>query len=347
MADTAAAQAPAPALEAPAAPPVDRGPGRAERRAAAIAKMQLNGKAAATAPQAAPVEKPAEAKPLETPKQAEPEKPDAATERGLKQIEQARKKFLDEQAAHKAELEVQRAEVARLRKEAEGKVTSKEELRKLSPTELLEALEHFGEDDFDILSRSAYARTKAGKTDPRAQAAAQEAARTQGSRSKEAQLEAHIKTLEEKIEKLGGEFTRRDQASFAERWVGEAVKAIPVDKPTFLSKLYANEPDTARRELLAIGAELEKANDGEAPTQAEVIEEFEKRERARLKSRGIDADALLAPPKPAPAEPKTATRTLNPSMANVTRPETAPKTREERRALAIANLRAASRASTD
>lgn len=341
MADTAAAPQ---VTETTAAPHItaatDRGPSRAEKRIAAIAKVKAS-EAVAAADASKPVEAAqADAKPVE----AAPEKLDPATDRGLRAIEQARKKFLDEQNAAKAELEVQRAEVARLRKEAEGRVASRADLKKLNPTELLEALEHFGEDDFDILSRASYARTRAGKADPRAQAAAQEASRAQGSRSEVAALQSTIKTLEEKIEKLGGEFTRRDQASFAERWVGEAVKAIPADKPTFLSKLHANDPDGARRELLSIGAELEKANDGEPPTQAEVIEEFEKRKRASLKSLGLDPEALLAPPKPAaPAAPKPATRTLDVAATSVTRPDDAPKTREERRAYAMARLRAQTR----
>lgn len=357
MADAAAVQqasATEVAPSAPTAPVVDRGAARAERRANAIAKLQASNASAPAAPEspAKPATEPAAtapAKPAEPP----PEKPDPATDRGLRTVEQARKKFLDEQNAAKAELEVQRAEIARLRKEAEGRVASRDELKKLKPTELLEVLEHFTEDDHDILSRAAYARTKAGKTDPRAQAAAQEAARSQTGRAAAAEVaslkEQHAREIEELRAELRGEFTKRDQASFAERWVGEAVKAIPTDKPTFLSKLHTNDPKAAQRELLMIGAELEKANDGEPPTQAEVIAEFENRKRASLKALGLDPDALLSPPKPAEKTPaaKPAARTLDVAAANVTRPANAPKTREERRANAIANLHARQRATAD
>ena len=274
------------------------------------------------------------------------EKPDPATDRGLRAIEQARKKFLDEQTSSKAELEVQRAEIAQLRKAAEGKVTSLEAVKKLSAIELLDARDDLTDDDYDIISRASYARTKAGKADPRAQEAAQEASRRQSARGTTSELADLRETVKQLEAKLTGEFTRRDQASFAERWVGDAVKAIPTDKPTFLSKLYANEPDTAKRELMHIGAELEKANDGEAPTQAEVIEEYEKRKHAMLKSMGIDGAALLAPPAPAPAT-KAGGRTLDPGAANLTRAENAPKTREEKRATAIANLRTRQRATAD
>lgn len=361
-ADAAVAQAQPTTLDSatPAPPPAPvngRETARAVRRATAMARLKndaasadqvLPAGAAAAPPK--PAAAPSGAQPEAPPaKPAEVEKHDPATERGLRAVEQARKKFLDEQRAEKAELEVQRAEVARIRKEAEGRVTSREDLKKLRPTELLDALDHFNEDDFDIISRASYARTKAGKTDPRAQQAAQEASRAQSSRVAAGEL-AELRETVKKLEgELRGEFTRRDQASFAERWVGDAIKAIPADKPSFLAKLHANEPEAARRELLAIGAELEKAADGEPPTQAEVIAEFEKRKRASLKAMGLDADALLAPPKPAPPakQPAAAARTLDVSASNLTRPENAPKTRDEKRAVAIENLRARQRATAD
>lgn len=305
---------------------------------------------ATAAEQAArPAPEAAKPDPAIAPKPAEPEKPDPATERGLRSVEQARKKFFDEQAASKAELEVQRAEVARLRKEAEGRLASRDDLKKLKPIELLDALDHYTEDDLDILSRATYARTKAGKTDPRAQAAAQDASRAQGSRATADKLAEMQAKHDAEIAELRGEFTKRDQRSYAERWLGEAVKAIPADAPTFLAKLHANDPDTAQRELLSIGIELEKANDGDPPTHAEVIAEFEKRKRASLRSMGLDPDALLAPAKvaPAPAPKPAGARTLDVTAANVTRPENAPKTRDERRAVAMANLRSRQRATAD
>lgn len=347
--------APVPAPAPPAAAVVQRGPGRAERRAGAIARLQATG-AAATAAAGTPAEapKPSSAPAAEAPKPAPAEppkpaddKPDPATERGLRTIEQAKKKWQDEKAQADADYEVRVAKLAQREKEIEGRVTSRDDLKKLSPAELLDKLDHLSEDDHEALARAAYARTKAGKADPAAQAAARDAMRSSGSRTELAELRAKLDAANEEIKKLGGEFSRRDAASFAERWVGEAVKAIPSDKPTFLSKLHANEPDTARRELLAIGVELEKANDGEQPTHAEVIEEFEKRQRARIKAMGLDPDAMLAPPKPAPAPAAKPARTLDPAAPNVTRAENAPKTRDERREIAFANLRASRRTAAD
>ncbi len=360
MADAAAAQAPAidaPAAPAPAAGVGDRAAVRANRRAAAIARLQgghgagptLQDAAAETAQVAAPViAKPAEvappapAAPAPAPKLAEvaPEKPDPATERGLRTIEQARKKFLDEQTAWKVERDAQLAEIARLRKEAEGKVAV-DDVKKMRPLDLIERLEHYTEDDWEALGRGAFPRTKAGKADPaRAAQAASEAQLRERGRAAAAEVAELRETVKKLESELRGEFTRRDQVSYAERWISDAVKAIPADKPSFLSKLHANEPETAKRELLLIGAELEKANDGEAPTHAEVIAEFEKRKRAALKAMGLDADALLAPPAPAAAKPAAQTRTLAPGAANMTRAVNAPKTREEKRAIAVANLRA-------
>lgn len=355
MADAAAAgaQPNAPADAAAAAPAAgSRGAARDARRTTAITRLSaaVAQAAAAEPPKAETAATPAP-KP-EAQKPSEAEKPDPATERGLRAVEQAKRKFLDEQNAAKAELDVQRAEVARLRKEAEGKVSSRQDLKGLKPTDLLDALDHYGEDELDILSRAAYARTKAGKTDPRAQAAAQEASRAQGSKAAQAEVAELRETIKQLEEKLTGEFRQRDAAAFQRHWVDEAVKAIPADKPTFLSKLHANEPDAAKRELLTIGAELEKANDNNPPTQAEVIEEFEARKRASLKAMGLDPDALLAPPKA--ADPVTTTaatakpRTLDVTTApNITRPANAPKTREERRDRALANLADRQRATAD
>lgn len=341
MADTATAQVEQPAApQTPAAAPTND---RAARRASAIANLQATRATAAVAP-AAEAPKPAAAAPTAPAKPAEAasEKLDPAAERGLRAVEQAKKKHLDEVNSAKAELEVQRAEIAKLRKDAEGRLASREELKKLKPTELLDSLDHYGEDELDILSRAAYARTKAGKADPRAQQAAQEASRAQGGKAAQAEVAELRETVRQLEAKLTGEFTRRDQRAYAEHWVGEAAKAVPADKPTFLARQLAAEPESARRELLVIGAELEKANDGEPPTHAEVIAEFETRKRAQLKSLGLDPDALLAPPKPAaPVAPaKPATRTLDPGAAGVTRAENAPKSRDERREAAIAKLKA-------
>jgi hypothetical protein len=346
-------QTPPPAA-AIAARDASRNAARADRRAAAMTKIRASN--------AAPAEAAAVAAPTEAPKAAElktepaklaaakppepTEAPDPATERGLRAVEQARKKWLDEQAAHKSELEVQRAEVARLRKEAEGKVTSLDELKRLKPLELLSRLDHLTDDDFDAISRAAYARTKAGKVDPRAQAAAQEAERYQANRGHADELASVKAELTALKEEFKGEFTRRDQASFAERWVGDAIKAVPGDKPTLLSKLMAKSPENAKRELLLLGAELEKANDGEPPTHAEVVAEFEKRRRASLEEYGVDVEAMLAPPAPAKPEPAKA-RTLEVAATTLTRAENAPKTRAELRAHAIANLRTRQRATAD
>ncbi|HEX4355659.1 MAG TPA: hypothetical protein VHZ95_22185 [Polyangiales bacterium] len=299
---------------------------------------------AAKTPEPAAPAKLADAKP-ETHVAPEPTdaKHDPATDRGLRAVEQARKKFLDEQNAWKAEQEVQRAETARLRAEAQGKVSSVEELKKLKASEILDRLA-LDDDGYDAMSRHAYARTKQGKADPRAAAAVADAERSQASRGQAetiAELQAKIDKLEQGYQ---GEFKRRDQQTFAEHWVGEAVKSVPTDKPTLIGKLMAKSPDAGRAQLLAIGAELERANDGEQPTHSEVIAEFEKRRRAALEEQGVDVDALLAPAK-APTAP--APRTLDVTATKITRNENAPQTREERRAVAQANLRARQRQTAD
>lgn len=312
---------------------------------ASVAAAEVAGRAQADAKAAAAPAKPAAAPDAKIETKAEPAKvetSDPATERGLRAVEQAKKKWQDEQASAKAELEVQRAEIARLRKDAEGKVGSIEELKKLRAIEILDRLD-LSEDDYDEVARASYARTKAGKVDPRAQSAAQEAARSSKTRAEASSVSEMKAEIEALRAELRGEFNRRDMAQHAERWVGEGLKAVPSDKPSWFAKLIATEPETARLELRSIGAELEKANDGETPTHAEVIAEFETRKRAQLKALGLDPDALLAP---APAA-KPAPRTLDPAARTITRPENAPTTRDEKRANAIANLRARQRTTAD
>lgn len=271
--------------------------------------------------------------PAATTEAAADDAPDAKTAKGLAAIEKQAKKFRDEQSRAKAELDVERAEIARLRAEATGKVSSIDELKKLKPLELLEKLGIESEDDYDVLARAAYARTKKGKEDPRLKQQAEQTAETRDFKSKIAALEA-------KIEELGGEFSKRDaQAqtqSFVTKWQDDAIKAIPAE-PTLIGRLATKAPEKARDVLLTIGKYLEKQS-GETPTHAECIEEYEKYRRAELEETGVDVDALLRPateaaPKRAPG------KTLDITTPGGTRPLNSNPSRAEKLAAVTAGLR--------
>ncbi len=299
-----------------------------------------------TPPEAAPVEtKPEAAEPEKLNDEPTVEKPaeklaDAPTEddpktaRGLAAIEKREKRFREEQARIKADLELERAELARIKSELTGKATSYEDFKKLKPLDLIDKL-GLDDDGLVALSRGAYARTKAGSADPRAAAAVAEV--TEKRATKES-----IESIREEIRKeFRDELAKRDAAeqtkSFANKWQDDAVKAIPGDKPTLIARLHEKAPEKARAILLSIGQHLERENDNETPTHAEVIEAYEKHRRAELEEQGIDVDALLAPKKTAP--PAAPTKTLDVTTSGGTRPITSANTKAEKIALVTAGLK--------
>lgn len=311
--------------------------------AAIVEKSRAEDAAATAAPAATEAPKPAEPK-IEA-KSVESEKDDPATERALRKIEEAKKKLLDDQKAYKLELEVERAEALRLRKEAEGKLGSVDELKKLKPKDLIAHLSHLSDEDFDALSRLSYARTKAGQADPRAAAAAADAERSIASRTSDDRIAKLEKQLEDERKAWQDEFRRRDMMDYANKWIDEAVKSAPKDKPSLFGKALESDPKVAREEMIAIAREMEKANDGEQPTHAELFAEFEKRKRAMLKSYGINVDEYLAPPKAAPAKKSTTLDAGAP--VQMTQKGEAKMTRQEMRANAMAKVRAAAKQTAD
>lgn len=284
-------------------------------------------------------EKPAEPKPDDAP-------PDAQTKKALDAIDKQAKKFREEQAAAKRafdqEVAEQRAELARMKQEMQSKFGAMEELEKLAardPIGLIRKMRpNMSEDDWEVVGRGAFPFTKAGKADPRA---AELAARAQ----KATAVDSEISDLRAELTKVRDELAARDKQaelrSYVERWSGDAVKAIPSDRKTLIGNLHAKAPEKAKQALLALGAELERANDGETPDYADVIAEFEKRERAELEARGVDVDALLKPaaakPPAPPAKPPT---TIDPTLPRGgTRPVNAHPTREQKIAAVTAGLK--------
>lgn len=339
---------------------------RQSRRAGAVAKLQA---AHAEAPPTEAAVEPSKAVIAETVKPIDPAKPaavtvadtikpaetsaaeDEATKRGLAQIEHARKRFLDEQNAWKAQQAVHEAEVARLRQEAQGKVSSIDELKKLDIPTLLDKLA-LDDTRHAQLSRESYFRTAEGQKNP----AAKQAVDDVRQRTSVATMEERYSTLEKSNAELKAELeaTRKliFQREYANEWVDGAVKELPADKPTLFAKLLAKNPKGARATLLSLAGELEKTGGDAAPTSAEVLAEYEKRQRAFLEAQGFDVDTLLAvkpavPTVSAAPAAKPATRTLNVNATQITRSDALPKTREERRNDALAKLRMRQRQTAD
>lgn len=363
MADVPVGALPSPtAANAPAAPVVS---GRAAKLAAVnagLAKLASEQAApvAPTEPAAAPVApavEPAKAPEAEPAKvepdapKAEPvteDKPDPQTTKALAAIDKQAKKFRDEQAAAKAEIALERAELARLKAEVTGKSSSFEELQALARRNPIAALEKLGiesEDDWEAVGRGVFPRTKTGKTDPRTKAAADQTVR-------ERELSAKLDAQDKAITELREQFSTRDRQAqtqaFITRYLDDAVKSIPTE-PTLIGKLHAKAPDKARQALLEIGARLEKANDGEAPPHAEVIAEYERARRAELEDQGVDVDALLKPAaKAAPVAMGTTapTKTLDVTSSGGTRPINGIQSRAEKLAAVTAGLKKLDAAAT-
>lgn len=345
MADVPTGAVPAPTTPAAPAPSQDKFAVAKATKAAKLAEVnrgltklaseQTTAPAASTSeapspteppvsPQPAPTidekaEKPVEAKLNTEPEKTDEEPVDPKTAKALAQIDKQAARFREEQKKAKAELEVERAEIARMRAEAQAFAKSLDDLRGLAKKDPIALLEKMGiqsEDEWEVVGRSAFPRTKAGKADPNAAKVAAQTAR-------ERELMQQLEDLKKTTEELRNEFKQRDQQAttqqFIQRWQDEAVKAIPADKPTLIAKLHEKSPQKARQALLEIGARLERENDNETPSHAEVIAEYERMRRAELEEQGVDVDALLRPAKAAaPAKPPP--KTLDPTAVNGVRP---------------------------
>jgi ribonuclease D len=280
--------------------------------------------------------------------------PDGAAAKAIEAIEKrdkrAREQLAQERAAAKAELEAERAEIARLRAEMSGKVTPFEELQKLAKTpgkelELLKKLGVDTEDDHERYARNTYAVSKSGKADPKNRAYAEQVSEKQG-------LQAELADLRRMVEETRETFSQAQQRAqaeaFANQYLDEAVKAIPAD-PSFIGLAHTANPKKARAALLAVGQRLESET-GEVPTHAEVIAAYEADTRAELRDRGLSEDqisAMLRPKAAAKPAPVAAhVRTLDPSAGPTTPPVNGHPTREDRIAAARAGLRKITAAGT-
>lgn len=368
MADVPVGAVPSPAVAAPASVSTPAA-ARATKLAAVnagLAKLASESTAEPKAPDApapAPiVDVPVEEKPAEKApeKPAEPAKsdddaPDPKTAKSLAAIDKQAKKFRDEQSAAKAELALERAELARLRAEVTGKSSSFEDLQKLAKKDPLAALAKLGlslddESEMERVGRAAFPHTKAGKADPRAKPIAEQSAR-------EREWAAKFEEQEAAISELRNEFKTRDagaqQQRFVNQYLDEAVKAIPAE-PSLIGKLHAKTPQKARGVLHALGARMEREAmeaDGAktydasyTPSHAEVIAQYERERRAELEEQGVDVDALLKPAaKAAPAAP---TKTLDPTAVGGTRLINGNPSRAERLAAVTAGIKKLDAAAT-
>lgn len=154
-----------------------------------------------------------------------------------------------------------------------------------------------------------------------------------------------LATMERELETLRQEreHERRQQVQQkqVQTFLAGVEKATTTETP-LLRALFHNDPDDAREQIAALTVELIEET-GEEPDASDVVKEFEKRHRAKLKKLGIDPSAVIAaaPPKtkPSPAgETKTA-KTLSNDLSTPTRPRSQSMTPEEEREDILRGLR--------
>jgi hypothetical protein len=361
MGDDAVAAAPGDVAVSATVQPLAAGESMAEKLAAArstraekLSAAKANRSGATSAPE--PADATVESSPsLVTPvasaagslaaKTETPVVEDEAHKRGIESIEKRDKRQREQIAAERQKLEADKAELVKLRAEA-NRPAPLEELKKLPVRDrYLAALKQAGIDPDDdehmeLVARDSYARSKSGKADPKNKAYAEQIAeKTHGNDT--------VAQLKKEIEDLKSGLTEREQKAQAEqfqnKYLDAAVKAIPAT-PSLVGQAHSKNPERARAEMLHVGQMLEREL-GETPTHAEVVAEYEKHLRADLIDRGFSEDeitARLAPPKAAataaPAPAAKPMRTLDPSAGPSTQTMHGPPTREQRLAKAKAEL---------
>lgn len=283
-----------------------------------------------------------EPKPAEPKQDAKADDPDPQTKKALDAIDKQAKRFRDEQAAAKRafdqEMAEQRAELARIKAEQQSKYGAVEDLQKLADRDLIGLIRklrpNMSEDDWEVVGRGAFPFTKAGKADPRA---AEIAARTHKETSRDSELSELRKMVTDLTEQVAASKRETEGNAFRERWLGDAVKSFPKEA-SLAGHLYAKNPTKVRQALLEVGMRMERDNDNETPTHADVIAEYERLCRAELEEIGIDVDALIRPAAAAPQ--KKPTPTLDPSLpTGGTRPINGKPTREQKLAAVTAGLK--------
>lgn len=264
--------------------------------------------------------------------------------RAREQLAADRKAAAAELAAAKAELEREKAELAK---------QARPDLMKLPPAQrALEALKAVGidpddEDVMDLVARQTYARSKSGKADPKNKAYADQVAEKDG-------LARELEELREQQRQLREELAGRDQratvAAFQQKYLDEAVKAVPAD-PSFIGLALAANPTKARTALLQLGQQMEREameadgaerpDPSHTPTHAQVIARYEADKRQQLEDDGFTPEqiaAMLAKKPAAPAAKPAPPKTLDPTARPGTPTNPGPLSRDEKIAKARVGL---------
>jgi hypothetical protein len=211
---------------------------------------------------------------------------DPDTRRRLARLQQQEAHGREQLARREAELERREAASAQDKADAEAFRRLKQRAR-YQPGDVLAEL-GLAEDDFDLAAKDTYARTKAAAADPKWRDAARGELRTK----EHADV---LAAVQRELAEVKAEIKKRDESAMSERELGRyfdaALKLAGDDSPLFARHLKADR-DEATRDINAIALEgLQKT--GKLPSQAKLIQIYERRRATFLKKFGVDVDALI------------------------------------------------------
>jgi hypothetical protein len=239
---------------------------------------------------------------------------DPKTQKGLDAVRRAEKRHREKMDEDRREFAAEKAKHS----EAVAKVAEFEQLArraKYDPGAVLRAL-GLADDDFAAVAQAIYAESKEGAAEPARKAAATKLLREREQSDKLSATEKRLQEIEQRIE------TKERQAAEArevEQFVSEVTSAAKAKHP-LAAHFLAKDPEAANDGIVAAYSRL--AKDGRTPKPAEVVAEFDRTQRVRLKRLGIDPATLV---KAAPANGNKA-KAVVPAKVNGT---SKPKTRDE------------------
>jgi hypothetical protein len=233
---------------------------------------------------------------------------DPKAAKGLDVVRRAEKR-------HRETMERDRAEFAREKEQHAARLTKLDQFEglakrvKYDPAAVLKALD-VSEDDFELIAHAIFAESKAGQTDPKRKEAATH-------RLREREKEDRVAATEKQVAELRAELKARDEAAKNEAEAARFIQRLEqatAEKP-LVAHMYKADPESVSDGFVAAYERLTKANKRALPT--DVVAEFDRHERARLKKIGIDPDAIAKAKSASTANgKKTTTKVVAASNGN-------------------------------
>lgn len=262
---------------------------------------------------------PAGAKPADTnPSPVEPDKDDPAITALRKQEIHLKRQIQEEREKARAEIEAERRAFYAERDALEPTRAALANAKR----DRLAAIKALGfqETEFASLGTELYANSPEGAKDPRYKAQADQAAQRRAEREELTPLQKDIAELkawrQEQAEQAAAARDRQDVEAYVDSIAADATEATPIAKIAL-----AKGGPAARKAIADLALEMYIASGPaedlrEAPSNAAVLKEYDRRRAAELAIYGLDT-STIGRPAPAPAPPRPAA-TLAPAGGSPT-----------------------------